>query len=204
MSSAVSPGIGGTAVDSSVALTLGQQAGKLWWLWLVTGIAWVVAALVILQFDSASVKTIGVIVGCMFLAFGAQQLLLAVVAERLRWLWAIVGVVFLICGVICFALPQNTFAALADMLGFLFLAVGVWWMVEAFVQQRENPLWWLSVLTGVLMCILAFWTSGQFFFQKAYTLLVVAGIWALMHGITDIIRAFKLRSLFDRGITRRS
>ena len=48
-------------------LTLGHQAGKLWWLWLVTGIAWVVAALVILQFDSASVKTIGIIVGCMFL-----------------------------------------------------------------------------------------------------------------------------------------
>ena len=119
MSSAVSPGIGGTAVDSSVVLTLGHQAGKLWWLWLVTGIAWVVAALVILQFDSASVTTIGIIVGCMFLAFGAQQLLLAAVAERLRWLWAIVGVVFLIAGVICFAPAADTFAALADILGFL-------------------------------------------------------------------------------------
>ena len=36
---------------------------------------------------------------------------------------------------------------------------------------------------------------GQFFFAKASTLLGFAGIWALMHGITDIVSAFPLRSL---------
>ena len=45
------------------------------------------------------------------------------------------------------------------------------------------------------MIALAFWTSGQFFLEKAYTLLVFAGIWALMQGITDIIRAFQVRAL---------
>jgi uncharacterized membrane protein HdeD (DUF308 family) len=43
------------------------------------------------------------------------------------------------------------------------------------------------------MVILAFWTEGEFFLDKAYTLLVFAGIWALMYGITDIIRAFQIR-----------
>ena len=52
---------------------------------------------------------------------------------------------------------------------------------------------WL--VAGVLMLVMAFWTSGQFFIEKAYTLLVFAGIWALMHGITDIVGAFRLRSL---------
>jgi len=46
--------------------------------------------------------------------------------------------------------------------------------------------------------VLAFWTSGQFFIEKAYTLLVFAGIWALMQGISDIIRAFAVRGLRDR------
>jgi uncharacterized membrane protein HdeD (DUF308 family) len=45
------------------------------------------------------------------------------------------------------------------------------------------------------MIILAFWTDGQFFITKAYTLLIFAGIWALMQGITDIVRAFEIRSL---------
>ena len=45
------------------------------------------------------------------------------------------------------------------------------------------------------MVILAFWTGGQFFIDKAYLLLVFAGIWALMHGVTDIVRAFEVRAL---------
>ena len=45
------------------------------------------------------------------------------------------------------------------------------------------------------MIILAFWTGGQFFITKAYVLLVFAGIWALMHGVTDIVRAFQIRKL---------
>jgi len=37
--------------------------------------------------------------------------------------------------------------------------------------------------------------SGQFFLTRAATLLVFAGIWALMKGITDIVRAFQLGQL---------
>ncbi len=45
------------------------------------------------------------------------------------------------------------------------------------------------------MIILAFWTGGQFFIQKQYVLLVFAGIWSLMQGFNDIIRAFQIRKL---------
>ena len=45
------------------------------------------------------------------------------------------------------------------------------------------------------MVILAFWTGGQFFIDKAYLLLVFAGIWALLHGVTDIVKAFQIRRL---------
>ena len=197
MNSAVSPGVGGPAAESAAARTVERQIGSLWWLWLVTGIAWIVAALVILQFNSASITTIGLIVGCMFVFAGLQQLMLAAIGARLRWLWAIAGLVFLICGVICFANPASTFAGLADILGFLFLTVGIWWMVAAFLERSGTPTWWLGLVTGILMIVMAFWTSGQFFIQKAYVLLVFAGVWALMHGIMDIINAFRVRELRD-------
>jgi uncharacterized membrane protein HdeD (DUF308 family) len=45
------------------------------------------------------------------------------------------------------------------------------------------------------MIVLAFWTGGQFFIHKVYVLLVFAGIWALFHGVNDIIRAFQIREL---------
>jgi uncharacterized membrane protein HdeD (DUF308 family) len=197
-SSAATPDLGGPALEAPSAREAASALTRLWWLWLVAGIAWIMVALVVLQFDQASITTIGVLVGVMFFAAGAQQLMLATMAESLRWLWALFGVLFLIAGVICLVNPEKTFAGLADILGFLFAMVGAWWIIQAFVEKEANPIWWLGLISGVLMVILAFWTSGQFFIEKAYTLLVFAGIWALMHGVGDIVRAFQLRSLRDR------
>ncbi len=194
-SSAATPGFGGSAIGEPDAMEAARGVARLWWLWLIVGIAWIAASLVILQFDQASITTIGVIVGIMFVFASAQQFVLVVVADSLRWLWAIFGVLFLIAGVICFINPKNTFAGLADILGFLFLLVGVWWTIRAFIEKEVNPIWWLGLIAGILMVVLAFWTSGQFFIEKAYTLLVFAGIWAMMQGITDIVRAFQIRSL---------
>ena len=166
-----------------------------WWVWLVAGIAWVAAALVILQFDQASVTTVGVLVGLMFLVVGIENFALATLDVPLRWAWALFGGVFVASAVISFASPADTFAGLADMLGFLFLIVGVWWMVRAFLERAVNPLWWMGLISGIVMTALAFWTEGQFFISKAYTLLVFAGIWALMQGITTIVRAAEIRAL---------
>jgi uncharacterized membrane protein HdeD (DUF308 family) len=166
-----------------------------WWVSLVAGIAWVTVALVILQFDQASMTTVGILVGLLFLSVGIESIGLATLDVPMRWVWALFGGLFVASGVVCIANPTDTFAGLADMLGFLFLIVGVWWIVRAFLERAINPLWWLGLLSGVLMTALAFWTSGQFFIHKAYVLLVFAGIWALMQGITSIVRAFAVRSL---------
>ena len=98
-------------------------------------------------------------------------------------------------GIVALIHPRNTFAALADILGFVFLMIGVLWMVQAFMERVVNPLWWLGLISGILMVVLAFWVSGQFFLDRAATLLVFAGVWALIKGITDIVRAFQMREL---------
>jgi len=36
-------------------------------------------------------------------------------------------------------------------------------------------MWWLGLTAGVLMVVLGFWTSGQFFLERAHTLLVLQG-----------------------------
>jgi uncharacterized membrane protein HdeD (DUF308 family) len=190
-----SESIGESAFTVREVRAAGRELARFWWAWLVLGIAWVVAALVVLQFDAASVATVGVIVGVMFAVASAQQFVLAAVAESLRWLWAIFGVLFAVAAIICFIHPENTFVALADVLGFLFLCVGVWWTIRAFMLKAVESTWWMELIAGVLMLAMAFWTSGQFFIEKAYTLLVFAGVWALMHGVLDIVAAFRIRSL---------
>jgi hypothetical protein len=182
----------GASAEAREAL---RGVSKLWWLWIVFGVAWVIIGLVILQFDQASVTTVGVLVGIMFLSSGVQQFVVFSYAESMRWLYVVFGVLFMAAGIIALISPENTFAALADVLGFLFLLVGVFWTIQAFVAREVNELWWLGLISGILMMILAFWTAGQFFIEKAYVLLVFAGIWALMHGVTDIVKAFQIRKL---------
>jgi uncharacterized membrane protein HdeD (DUF308 family) len=183
------------SVPEAQAREVLRGISRLWWLWLVFGVAWTLIAVAILQFDQASITTVGVLVGLMFLATGAQQFVVASMVHRTRWLYLIFAVLFVIAGVISLISPENTFAALADVLGFLFLIVGVFWILQAFVARETNELWWLGLLSGILMVILAFWTAGQFFIERAYVLLVFAGIWALLQGVTDIIRAFQIRKL---------
>ena len=190
---------GPIAADTSEARVLALAAQPRWWLWLVAGVIWTIAALVILQFDAASVATISVIVGCMFLFSGAQQIVFALLADHLRWLSIGIGVLFIVAAGVCFANPEDTFRGLADVLGFLFLLVGIWWTIEALFARGGESLWWLRLTAGILMVLLAFWTSGQFFVERAYTLLIFAGIWALLQGITDIIRAFEIRSWTSQG-----
>jgi len=181
-------------IDQAAIAETARRVTGLWWLWLISGVAWVVIALVVLQFDAASVTTVGVIIGLMFLFSGVEQLVVATVADRLKWLWALFGVLLVVAGIISLIQPKSTFAGVADILGFLFLLVGVFWTVQAFVDRAENDLWWIGLTSGILMIILAFWTSGQFFIDKAFLLLVFAGVWALLHGLNDFVKAFALRS----------
>jgi uncharacterized membrane protein HdeD (DUF308 family) len=167
-----------------------------WWLGVVAGIGWLVVSLVLLQFDSASVTTVGVLVGLMFTLVGVQTVAASTLTTgALRWSSVAFAVLFAVAAVLCFIDPKATFAGLADMLGFLFLTVGIWWMVRSFLERPLNPIWWTGLISGILMTGMAFWTAGQFFITKAYVLLVFAGFWALMQGIGDIARAFAVRRL---------
>lgn len=173
-----------------------RELTRFWWLWLLAGIFWIVVALVVLQFDRASITTVGVLIGIMFLLSALQQFIVGtLVRTGWKWLFYAFGVLFLAAGVVSLVRPENTFAGVADILGFLFLLVGAFWIIEAFAEKDFNELWWLGLIAGILMVILAFWTGGQFFITRVYTLLIFAGVWALMHGITDIVRAFEIRAL---------
>jgi uncharacterized membrane protein HdeD (DUF308 family) len=178
-----------------------RQMADLWWLWLISGVFWFVVALVVLQFDQASITTVGVLIGIMFLVAGVQNFFFGSLAGgATQWILWIFAVLFVIAGVISLIQPEDTFAGIADILGFLFLLVGLFWVLEAFAERDTNDLWWFGLISGVAMIILAFWTGGQFFIEKQYVLLVFAGIWALFHGVGDLIKAFAIRKLRDLSV----
>ena len=173
-----------------------HRRADLWWLWLVSGVFWIIAALVVLQFDQASIRTVGTLIGLMFLIAGAETLFFGVVSRGARrWIDWVFGVLLLLAGVLSLIQPEATFAGVADILGFLFMVVGVFWLVQALEDRGENPHWWFGLLAGLAMTVVAFWTSGQFLVHKQYVLLVFAGTWSLLHGIRDLFEAFHIHDL---------
>ena len=94
-----------------------------------------------------------------------------------------------------FVNPIGGAAALASSLGLLFVLIAVFWVIEAFATKEANPLWWLTLLSALIMLGMGIWVGSQGLLEKGITLLVFAGVWALMHAVGDVIRAFQLRKL---------
>jgi uncharacterized membrane protein HdeD (DUF308 family) len=171
---------------------------KRWsWLWLVSGVLWMLVSVIILQFDQASAATVGVIGGVMLIYAGVEYFFLASLTSRMRWLWYLFGGFLIVGGGVALFYPTRTFLAIANILGFMFVFMGVMWIVEAFLAREYNDLWWLNLLAGIVTVVLGFWLSGQFLITQAAALLVFAGIWAMMRGILDITAFFTMRSVAD-------
>ena len=55
-----------------------------------------------------------------------------------QWLWALFAGLLFAGGILAFIHPQNTFAAFADILGFVFLVIGAFWIAQAFAERPVN------------------------------------------------------------------
>jgi uncharacterized membrane protein HdeD (DUF308 family) len=172
-----------------------REASKAWWVFLVTGIAWFIISLVVLRFDESSITTIGVLMGIVFVV-GAFSELLMVGADSTGWkiFHGILGALFALAAIWAFVQPEEAFWALASVLGFLLLMMGIFEIIIAVSTKDVNPLWWLGLIAGILFLILAFWASQQLVPAKADLLIFYVGIMAMFRGISQVVFAFGLRS----------
>jgi uncharacterized membrane protein HdeD (DUF308 family) len=181
-------------VESVEAREAVATVARFWWAWLVAGIVWIVASMIILQLDHRSVKVVGVVLGITFIVAGIEELAAAYMTESgWRWLWAAFGVLLLGGGIWALFNPTNTFLAVASILGFVFVLIGIGWLIQALVALGSSPLAWFSIVAAILMIGLGFWAASQALVTQIYVLLVFAGVWALLHGVTDIVKAFMIR-----------
>ena len=176
------------------AAMLERRMNIVWWLYLITGACWFIIAWVVLRFDLTSVAAVSVLAGIVILAAGLAELFNAFVAPGWRWLHALLGVLFIITGFICFFRPGGTFAMLAAFVGWYLLFKGMLDIVLAFATKDDNDVWWLGLIIGIIEIGLGFWAAGRFGRSVALLIIFVGAI-ALTRGITDIMMAFRLRRL---------
>jgi uncharacterized membrane protein HdeD (DUF308 family) len=175
-----------------------REAARWWWLFLLGGIAWLVFSLVIFRFDITSAASVAILFGIVAIIAGVDEFMaIPVSTTGWKFVHGILGVIFVLVGIFAFIEPGSTFEALAAVIGFFFLFKGIFDIAVAFATKGEFDMWWLQLVVGLIEIGLAFWVAGSFR-DKAILLLVYVGIVALSKGITDIMLAFKLRSLKER------
>lgn len=178
-----------------------REAARWWWVFLLTGIAWLVFSLIIFRFDITSATSIAILFGVVAIVAGVNEFMaMGVSTTGWKIVRGVLGVIFIIVGIFAFIEPGSTFTALASVIGFFFLFKGIFDIAVAIATKGEFDLWWLQLISGLIEVGLAFWVAGNFR-EKAILLLVYVGIVALSKGITEIFLAFKLKSL-QRDIAR--
>lgn len=172
-----------------------RRAAGLWWLFLVTGIAWIVVSLILFRFDYTSVAAVSILFGIVAIMFGVNELAgLGAMTTGWKIVHAGLGVLFVIAGILALIRPFDTFATLAAIIGFFLVFKGVFDIVVSFVTKDDIPIWWLQLVVGIVEVLLGFWASGNFR-GSAFLLVVFVAASCLARGVTEIILAFKLHGV---------
>jgi len=175
-----------------------REATRYWWVFLVSGILWILVAWVVLRMDITSIAAVGILLGVMFIIAGINEIGIArVIPGGWKVLHYIMAVIFFLGGLWGLVRPVNTFFALASVLGLVLIFYGALEIVMGIASRGLNPFWWASLVAGILLVLLAFWVSGSdrvFALQaRTYLILFWAGFFALFRGFSQIMLAFSVR-----------
>jgi uncharacterized membrane protein HdeD (DUF308 family) len=170
-----------------------EAVAKAWWVFLVTGILWLLISVVVLRFNITSVAAVGVLLGAILLMAGFNEFLTMGMREGWKWAHGVLGALFIVGGIWAFIHPAGAFWELASILGFLLIFKGSLDLIMAVMTKDVNDLWWLGLVTGILEILLGFWASQQFFAPRAALILIWVGFTAMFRGIGEIVMAFGLR-----------
>jgi uncharacterized membrane protein HdeD (DUF308 family) len=170
------------------------EESKGWWMYLLTGVLWIIFAFVVLSFDDfTTVWAVAAFFGIGFIVGGVVELFLAARAPGWRWLHVLFGLIAIVAGVMALMWPGQTFLVLAAIIGWYILFAGIMDIVTSLATRDINDLWWLQLLLGVAEVFIGFWAVG--YAGRSITLLVVwVGASALARGISSIFLGFGLHS----------
>ncbi len=171
-----------------------RDASGVWWIFLVTASAWLLFAIIVFRFDWTSVSSISILFGIVMLFAGIEELFtVGSVSGGWKIAYGLLGLAFIVLGIISFVHPGGTFKALAAVLSFYFIIKGMFTIVVALMNHGEE-LWWLVFLIGLAELLLGFWAAGDFG-HREILLIVWVGAAALARALTMILLAFKLRGV---------
>jgi uncharacterized membrane protein HdeD (DUF308 family) len=166
-----------------------------WWLLLITGIGWMLVALIVLRFDYTSVSSISILFGAVAIAAGVFEIAaMFLAAGWWKLLNAVLAIAFIAAGVVAFIHPGDTFLALAAVFSFFLIFAGTFDIIISISARHEIEVWWLQLIGGIIELALGFWAAG-YYGRSAVLLIAWVAAFAVIRGVRDIVLAFRVREV---------
>jgi uncharacterized membrane protein HdeD (DUF308 family) len=175
-----------------------QISHAYWWLILLRGV-------VALLFGILALISVQFVLLFLVYLFGAYVLLDGIMAiivslqERRSasgwWVVFLLGIVGVIVGLLCFIHPGNVALLIFYLVAIWLIISGLFGIISAFALRAAGAEW-LLVVVGVISIIVGI----VFFIHPTSSILSIVwllGIFALVYGIVQIVRAIQLRALLS-------
>jgi uncharacterized membrane protein HdeD (DUF308 family) len=164
---------------------------KVWWLYLLSGLLSVVFGFVVVSYKDATIFALTYFASAFLLAAGLFQFLAGVTVPRHRWAFILQGLLSIIAGVLLFAWPGITIYVVTILIAWSFFLFGFADIIHS-MQSRHLPHWWVHLVRGVLLVVIAF-LALRHPGGTTSTLILLLGIGSVLFGVVEIFSAFSAR-----------
>lgn len=166
-----------------------------WWILLLAGLTTLVFGALILAIDWG-VDSLAAFIGALFIIQGAAFLVTKPLDGGTRSTNVIAGLLGIAAGIALLVWPDRGLYVLAVFVGIWIITSGVLHIVGAFVN-RQAPHWWLVLVLGLIEVPIGIWAMRRPGLTLA-VIITLAGVWAIITGIWQILIAFEVRNLPKR------
>ena len=185
------------AQTGSVGTNEARFAGLSWQIGLLVGLVTLVLGIIVTLHPSTSINVIAVLLGILLLVAGVFHLVRALDHAAPSRAWsAVIGLAFVVLGVVLIRHLDMTRALIALLIGIVWILQGVAELLVATDPDRPGRAWSvafgvISLAAGIVVIIVP---EGSL-----NTLAVLLGIWFIVIGALQVVGAFYLRHLIAKA-----
>ena len=180
-----------TEDDIAVGDVVSTQLEKMWWWYLVGGILSMIFGFFVISYRHPTVFAVVYLASGFFIAVGIFQIIGSIRMPVQRWLHLVFGLFWIGAGIVGFVWPHITIFIFAVLVGWAFLVLGIFDIVES-IRHHTVPYWWAYLIRGIIATAIGF-LCIRHPGAPLTALVVLIGLLAIVFGAVEVVGAFSAR-----------
>jgi uncharacterized membrane protein HdeD (DUF308 family) len=180
-----------TEDDIEVGDVVSKGLEKMWWWYLIGGIISMIFGFFVISYRHPTVYAVVYLASAFFIAVGIFEIIGSIRMPVQRWLHLVFGLLWIGAGIVGFVWPHITIFIFAVLVGWAFLVLGIFDIVES-IRHHTVPYWWLYLIRGVIAVAIGF-LCIRHPGAPLTALVVLIGLLAIVFGAVEIVAAFSAR-----------